>query len=72
MPAEVLKREYNVGTIQQKFLPKIMELWPDPYYYNWIQKNKEYNNPDIDLQVMENIVLLCREVSMDLPVNEKL
>lgn len=49
-----------------------MELWPDPYYYNWIQKNKEYNNPDIDLQVMENIVLLCREVSMDLPVNEKL
>ncbi|WP_103897592.1 hypothetical protein [Rickettsia fournieri] len=72
MPAEVLKLEYNVGTIQQKSLPKIMELWPDPYYYNWIQKNKEYNNPDIDPQVMENIVLLCGEVSMDLPVNEKL
>lgn len=36
------------------------------------QKNKEYNNQDIDPQVMENIVLLCGEVSMDLPVNEKL
>ncbi|UZW38405.1 hypothetical protein [Rickettsia conorii] len=72
MPAEVLKLEYNVGTIQQKSLPKIMELWSDPYYYNWIQKNKEYNNPDIDPQVMENIVFLCGEVSMDLPVDEKL
>lgn len=69
MPAEVLKREYKFGTIPPESLLKVTELWPDPYYYDWIRENKEHNNPDIDPQVMENIVSLCGEVSMDLPVN---
>ncbi|MCC8468046.1 MAG: hypothetical protein LN589_05205 [Rickettsia endosymbiont of Eriopis connexa] len=65
MPAEVLKHEYNIGTIQQEPLPQIMELCPDPdYYYYRIQKNKKYNNQDIDSQVMENIVSLYGEGSM--------
>ncbi|MCC8407255.1 MAG: hypothetical protein LN560_06745 [Rickettsia endosymbiont of Sceptobius lativentris] len=59
MPAEVLKREYKFGTIPPESLPKITELWPNPYYYDWIQGNKEHNNPDIDPQVRENIVSLC-------------
>ncbi|KJV80164.1 hypothetical protein RHORCCE3_1621 [Rickettsia hoogstraalii str. RCCE3] len=72
-PAEVLKCEYNVSTIEQKPLPKIMELCPDPdYYYYRIQKNEKYNNPDIDFQVTKNIISLCGEVSIDLPVNKEL
>ncbi|MCZ6901774.1 MAG: hypothetical protein O7C60_05075 [Rickettsia endosymbiont of Ixodes persulcatus] len=60
-PAKALMLECRSDVRKIEPLPKIMELWPEPFCYNWLKENTECNNPNIDPKVMENIVSLCVE-----------
>ncbi|WP_233418877.1 hypothetical protein [Rickettsia tamurae] len=69
MPVKALMPGYRTGIRKIEPLPKIIELWPKPSYYhdpNWLKKNTACNNPNIDPKIMDNIVSLCGEVSIDL------